>query len=179
MYTYKELQSLGRAWLNHFAQVEFVGEIEISEDEISKLCPSVGQYLDRAGWDEDIRAALAVAVVNLAFYSSEETGVEGFRWPALQKLLGYYLEDDQRWQQDVGEPVLRLLREYFHAEDTGTAFRFVSPIMQQAGVPAKLDRRFAQFLARLLQPTGITSPLMITKPAALSLRIKCQRRRDS
>jgi hypothetical protein len=134
--------------------VEFIGEIEISEDDLSKLCPSVGKYLERAGWDEDIRAALAVAVVNLAFYSSEETGLGSFRWLALQKLLGHYLEDDQRWQREVGEPVLRLLKEYFHAEDTGTAFRFVSPIMQQAGVPAKLGRRFAQFLVRLLQSYG-------------------------
>ena len=154
MYTYQELQGLGQKWLKHFAQVEFVGEIEISEDEISQLCPSVGQYLDRAGQNENIRAALVVAVVNLAFYSPQETGMESFRWLALQKLLGHYSEDDQRWQREVGEPTLRLLKEYFHAEDTGTAFRFVSPIMQQAGVPARLDRRFAQFLARLLQYYG-------------------------
>ncbi len=154
MYTYDELQRLGQAWLSHFAQVEFVGEIEISEDDISKLCLSVGRYLDRAAWDEDIRAALTVAVVNLAFYSPKETDLESFRWLALQKLLGIYLEDAQRWQREIGEPVLRLLKEYFQAEDTGTAFRFVSPIMQQAGVPARLDRRFAQFLARLLQSYG-------------------------
>jgi hypothetical protein len=54
----------------------------------------------------------------------------------------------------VGEPILRLLKEHFHVEDIAGPYRYVRPIMQQAGVPAKLDRRFAQFVVRLLRLYG-------------------------
>jgi hypothetical protein len=152
--SYTELKQRSREWLDGFSEIEFVGEIDVSEEEVSEMCASLGPYLDRARWDEHIRAALTVAVVNLAYYSPQDVGEAGFRWLALRKLLGRHSEDDGLWRNGVGEPILRLLKEHFQAEDTGVAYRFVTPIMRQAGVPVQLDRRFAQFVVRLLRDYG-------------------------
>ncbi|HEX8494411.1 MAG TPA: hypothetical protein VF658_16325 [Pyrinomonadaceae bacterium] len=155
MFNYMELKERGRKWLDDFSEIEFVGEIEVPEEEVSEVCASIGRFLHRAKWDDEhIRAALAVAVVNLAFYSPQDVGEEGFRWLALHKLLGHHAEDGNLWEREVGEPVLRLLKDHFHVEDIPGPYRYVRPVMQQVGVPAKLDRRFAQFVVRLLRLYG-------------------------
>jgi len=155
LFNYTELKERGREWLDDFSEIEFVGEIEVPEAEVSEVCASIGRFLHRAKWDDEhIRAALAVAVVNLAFYSPQDVGEEGFRWLALHKLLGHHAEDGNLWEREVGEPVLRLLKDQFHVEDIPGPYRYVRPVMQQVGVPAKLDRRFAQFVVRLLQSYG-------------------------
>lgn len=154
MYPYEELKRRGREWLGNFEDVEFVGEVELPETDVDDLCLSLGRYLNRAGWDEDLRAALSVAVVNLAYYSPQELGEEGFRWLVLRRLLGHPTKDVHMWEQEVGSPVLRLLKDRFNSEDIGGAYRYVRPIMQQAGVPARLDRRFAQLVTHILGSYG-------------------------
>src|SRR6266404_306533 len=116
LYDLETIKNRGREWRNSFPDAGFVGEIEVSEHEIEELCPAVWKFVSRASWDEDICAALAVIVVNLAYYHPEEMG-EGFRWHVLHKLSGHRSEDVHVWQQEIGEPILRLLGRYFHAQD--------------------------------------------------------------
>lgn len=153
MYDLDTIKSRGREWRKGFADTQFVGELEVSESEIKQLCPAVGKWIFRASWDEDICAALAVAVVNLAYYYPEEVG-DGFRWHVLHKLLGRKSKDVHVWQEQIGEPVLRLLGRHFQAKDIPGPFRYVRPIMLQAGVPARLADRFAHFFLELVQSYG-------------------------
>lgn len=154
MYDLDSIKSRGREWRNSFPDAGFVGELEVSEQEIKQLCPAVRKFINRASWDEDICAALAVTVVNLAYYYPEEMD-EGFRWHVLHKLLGRRSEDVHLWQHEIGEPVLRLLEKYFRAQDIPGPFRYVRPIMLQAGVPSRLADRFAQFFLELVKFYGL------------------------
>ena len=79
MYHRDTIKSRGREWRNSFPDAGFVGELEVSEQEIKELSPAVWNFVTRASWDEDICAAIAVVVVNLAYYHPKEMG-EGFRW---------------------------------------------------------------------------------------------------
>ncbi|MCU1267566.1 MAG: hypothetical protein JWM21_3884 [Acidobacteria bacterium] len=154
MYDLATIKTRGQEWISRFRDVGFVGDLEVSEHEISELAPSVGKYTGRAGWDDEICAALAVVVVNLAYYSPDEIE-EGFRWQVLHKLFGRPLQDVNLWQEEIGGPILRLLSRHFYVEDLPGPFRYVRPIMLQAGVPARLGNAFAAFFVELIRTYGI------------------------
>src|SRR5437762_2837002 len=84
--TLEDLKNLGREWREDFLGVEFVGELEVTEQEVQDVCGVAGKYLSHS-WNEDFRAALTVAVINLAYYASTDIG-ESFRWQVLGR-LGY------------------------------------------------------------------------------------------
>ncbi len=146
IHTLEDLRQFGRDCRESFVGLEFVGELEVSEQEVHDVCRVAGKYL-RHSWNEDFRAALAVAVVNLAYYASSEIG-ESFRWQVLSK-LGYDQENTPLWEQSVGAPILQVLAKYFEEEDVRGPMRYVRPIMRQAGVPARLVNRFAVFFQSL------------------------------
>ena len=154
MYDLATIKTRGREWLDRFRDVGFIGDLEVSEKEINDLAPSVGKFAARASWDDEVCAVLAVVVVNLAYYSSDENE-EGFRWQVLSKLFGRPLQDVNLWQEEIGAPILRLLSRYFYVEDFPGPFRYVRPIMLQAGVPDRLRKAFAAFFVELVQTYGL------------------------
>jgi hypothetical protein len=155
LYDLATIKTRGRQWIGSFRDVGFVGDLEVSEKEINELAPSVGRYTGRAALDDEICAALAVVVVNLAYYSPDEIE-EGFRWQVLHKLFGRPLQDVNLWQEQIGGPILRLLGRHFYVEDLPGPFRYVRPIMLQAGVPDRLRKAFAAFFVELVRTYGLT-----------------------
>ena len=149
--TLEDLKARGREWRRRFSEVEFIGELEISEREVVDVCRLAGKYLSNS-WNEDFCAALAVAVVNLAYYASAEIG-DSFRWQVLER-LGYPDNNTQLWEHRVGAPTLRVLEKYFGEADVPGPHRYVRPIMRQAGVPARLVNRFAAFFLQLTEEHG-------------------------
>ena len=150
----EEIRSRGRIWLDAFREIDFVGDLEVSEREIDDLTPLLGKVIERASWDDEICAALAVVVVNLAYYSSNDTE-ESFRWHVLKKLFARPLQDVNLWQDRIGAPVLRILKRHFYVDDLPGPFRYVRPIMLQAGVPTKLSNAFAAFFVALSKKYGL------------------------
>lgn len=153
-YDLHKLKASGNHWIRCFPDIGLVGDLEVSKEEIDALAVSLGRFASRAGWDEEVCAALTVVVVNLAYYSPDEID-EGFRWQVLHKLFGQPMQDVNFWQDQIGSPVLRLLKRHFYVEDIPGPFRYVRPIMLQAGVPARLSNAFATFFLGLSQRYGL------------------------
>jgi hypothetical protein len=154
LYSLQQIKACGTDWIRSFSDIGLIGDLEVSAREIDELAVSLGRFISRADWDEQVCAALAVVVVNLAYYSPEEID-EGFRWQVLHKLFGQPLQDINLWQDRIGRPVLRLLKRHFYVEDIPGPFRYVRPIMLQAGVPARLSNAFANFFVALSKRHGL------------------------
>jgi hypothetical protein len=156
MYNLFQLKEKGAEFRRRFSEVDFVGEIEITEIELNILCSSLWKSIDRIYCDPDLRALLTTVVVNLAYYTREECDSESFRWLVLKKLSNSSIEDHGLWAEYVGLPTLRTLEEHFQVRDIpGRAYRFVRPIMQQAGVPYSTIPQFVNFFLQLERQYGI------------------------
>lgn len=152
MYSLEKLKKLGLEWRQRFSEIEFVGEIEVDEADVRRLCPSLGKCLEDNTHDENFCSAMTVAVVNLAHYY-QPNAFDGFRDQALAE-FGHPNEDTAFWQREIGEPVLRILVKYFGETDTARSWRFVAPIMRQAGVPGTQIGRLTQFLLYITDQFG-------------------------
>lgn len=150
MYGLEELKARGRMWRHEFSKLNFIGELEVDEQEVARLCHSLGRYLLYSS-DEDFCSALTVAVVNLAYFVAEEDD-DGFRFMVLRR-LGVPI-DDSYWENHVGAPILRLLIKYFNEENSYGPYRYVRPIMRHAGIPARAINQFAGFFSRLVNDYG-------------------------
>jgi hypothetical protein len=148
---WERLKNLGRDWRSQFKTIEFLGEIEVQPSTIEEVCHAVGEYLHLSAVNEDFRATLAVTVVNLA-YDAEEDTPQSFREHVLSK---FGLDADTSvWEEQVGKPVVKLLEKYFHEHPTEGPYRYVTPILRQAGVPARSVDRFSSFFLQLIQQLG-------------------------
>lgn len=151
LYRLKELQSQGREWRRQFDELLFVGQLPIEEAEVEQLCASLGRYPQQPQQDEDFWAVATVAVVNLAYYSVSDDR-DAFCGFALKKLNHL---PDRFWNDSFGPSILRILKVYFGEKERTGPYRYVSPIMRQAGVPARSLPQFSAFLKRLTRRHGL------------------------
>ena len=95
--------------------------------------------------------------VNLAYYTREDCSSDSFRSFVLRRLSNSAVsEDTSLWGDYIGFPTLQTLVEHFDAEDIpGRPYRYVRPIMQQAGVPFSTINQFVNFFLQLAQQYGV------------------------
>lgn len=148
------LKILGNEYRQKFDDIDFVGEIEISEEELGEMCDLLWKNLHYIKYDENLRALLTVATVNLAFYTREDYNSNSFRWLVVHKFSNTYKEDVQLWQEEFGSPIIQTLKKHFQSEDRPGPHRYVRPILEQAGVPVSSINQFAQFFEQLFSNYG-------------------------
>lgn len=148
---WERLKKLGRDWRSQFQTIEFLGEIEVEPTTIEGICQAAGEFLQMATVDEDFRATLAVTVVNLA-YDAEENTLQSFREHVLSKFG--LVADTGVWEEQIGKPVVGLLEAYFRDPPIVGPYRYVTPILRQAGVPARSAYRFSIFFRELIEHIG-------------------------
>lgn len=148
---WERLKRLGRHWRSQFHSIEFLGEIEVEQATIEEICCALSEYLQMATDDEDFRTTLAVTVVNLA-YDAEENALRSFREHVLIKFR--LPVDTEVWEEQIGQPVVELLEKYFREHPTFGPYRYVTPILRQAGVPARSTHRFSSLFRELIQQIG-------------------------
>jgi hypothetical protein len=147
-------KSLGAEWRARFATVAFVGEIEVDEALVEELRDlfRYGQVWSQRTQDQDVRVAFAVLVVNLAYYApSDQTKKSLSRWVCDR--LGCEFSS-RTWEDQIGDPVTRVLAEHFDVELRSGSYRYVTPINQQAGINAAAVKTFGATLYSLLRTFG-------------------------
>ncbi len=102
--------------------------------------------------DEDVRVAFAVLVVNLAYYAQAEQESKSLSHLVCDRLGLPYSQ--HTWEDEIGNPVARTLGDYFALEPRSGAFRYVSPINQQAGLNAASLKIFGTTLRELILRFG-------------------------
>lgn len=105
--TLTQFKQLGREWIEQFDTIEFAGEIDVTEDELEHICSTAGRHLGHA-WDEEYRAALTVAVINIAYHATSDVH-NSFRRHVLSR-LGFDESDTNKWDREIGPAVLRVLK---------------------------------------------------------------------
>lgn len=144
---------LGTKWLLLFREkkLEFVGEIQLDAEELRNLCGVL-----RRDYGESQRpefcSALTVAVINLAYYSSKDLDTGRFTEYVLSQLAPD--SDGRFWREYIGKPVTHMLESYFQVESRSGSHRYVTPIKQQAGIPASAENSFLKFFCELLHNYG-------------------------
>lgn len=128
-----------------------MGEIEMTEDEIQEVLPALSKFIFELILSDDLAALLSVVAVNLAFYSEENSN--GFR-PYVLRSFGFDPNETLIWEDQIGTPVLRLLKEQFQAEEKEGPYKYVRPILEQAGVSARSRQQFVDFFLALINSCG-------------------------
>lgn len=154
MINLKKLKSIGSEYRKSLGEVDFAGEIEISEESLDELCNSLRENLHFIKHDENLQALLSVVTVNLAYYTREDYNSNSFRWLVLQKLSNSPKKDNKLWEEQFGFPIFRTLQKYFHIENKVGPHRYVRPILEQAGVPVSSINQFLQFFEQLFSKYG-------------------------
>lgn len=149
-----ELKQIGQSYLERFDEVDFVGEIEVTEAELDAYMPALWKAIFQTGMKDDLRALLTVVVVNLAYYSRADFDTKSFRWLVLNRLSNSELRDVRIWEDFVGSPVLSVLKGYFGAKDVPGPNKYVRPILQQAGVSENTRPQFVSFFCQLINRLG-------------------------
>ncbi|MGD9588735.1 MAG: hypothetical protein AB7Q37_03355 [Pyrinomonadaceae bacterium] len=149
-----ELKQIGQSYLEKFDEVDFVGEIEVTEAELDAYMPALWKAIFQTGMKDDLRALLTVVVVNLAYYSRDDFDTRSFRWLVLNRLSNSDLQDVRVWEEHIGSPVLNLLKHHFGAADVPGPNKYVRPILQQAGVSENTRPQFVTFFCQLINRLG-------------------------
>lgn len=141
-------------WLKLFQTktLEFVGEIQIDPDELEELCLALNRDWNHR-YREEFTAALAVATVNLAYFSSREFQTNHFPQYVLEK-LHWQQQGQTFWENEIGSPVISLLEKYFQSVRRTGPGRYAIPIKEQAGVPASVEPQFLKLFCSLIHQHG-------------------------
>lgn len=154
----EELRQLGAAWRQQFRSCHFVGEIQLDERQSLGFWQQLRPFvfgLEGSLHARDLQAAVAVVISNLAYYYEPPGGDEaqGFVDYVMRPLSMAGRADTQSfWERNLGEPVRILLESelgYEEPEDNWGSYRYVRPILRQAGVPRSQLPQFAQWYRRL------------------------------
>jgi hypothetical protein len=155
MPTIDEIAKIGADYLDQFGRVDFLGEIEIPRDQLDTYCTLLWKCLPNLTGYNEHSALLAAVVVNLAFYNRDELDSESFRAFVLSKLQGRRCSELTDWNDSIGPATLRVLKQYFKSEDREGPYRYVRPVMEQAGVSFSVLPQFVYFFTKLVSQGGL------------------------
>lgn len=146
-----------RVLIEKFQRVKFIGEIELSSEDIRKLTNFITTELDRDPrrglrlLRQTVPATIAAFLVWQGIMEYEE----GDYWTSALSAIGL---GEPRWQQELGEAFISFLRRMdlseFPIED---ALRFVTPILLHGGIPQKcLDQFFDHVIMDMVEFNLVT-----------------------
>ncbi len=146
-----------RVLVEKFQKVKFIGEIELSSEDIRKLTSFITTELDR-----DPRRGLRLlrqrapgTIAAFLVWQGIMEYAEGDYWTPALRAIGL---EEPRWQQELGEAFIGFLRRMnlpeFPIED---ALRFVTPILLHGGIPQRcLDRFFDDIIMDMVEFNLVT-----------------------
>ncbi len=135
----------------HDLQPTFLGELPVAEKDLPELFFQVRKAFD-PGLSDAVRACTALAAVHAAVHASEDHS----------SYIGLFFErlgvpiDVVTWNQTYGPAILQFLIDHFDEVDRPGGFRYVRPILNQAGISYRAMPAFARFLGKLLQTSGMS-----------------------
>jgi hypothetical protein len=146
------LNSRGCEYLSAIRELQptFLGELPVPEKDLTELFLRIRQTFD-PGLSDAVRACTAVAAVHAAVHASED---QSSYLEVFFERLGTS-EEVTTWNQNYGPAVLRFLVDHFDEIDRPGGFRFVRPILNQAGISYRAMPAFAKFLSRLVGVSGM------------------------
>lgn len=153
---WESIKSKGREYRALFPDVDFIGEIDVAEEELNELSRHLWNFAESKTNDRDFGAALTVFVVNLAYFNRTSIESNSFRWYVLRTLSGRDVEDVKLWQDAIGSVTERVLKEHFNISPVPGPHRYVRPLLQQAGIPLSLHNQFAEFFFHLYRAGGLS-----------------------
>jgi hypothetical protein len=146
-----------RVLIEKFQRVKFIGEIELSSEDIRKLTNFINTELDR-----DPRRGLRLlrqrAPGTIAAFLVWQGIIgygEGDYWTSALRAIGL---DEPRWQQELGEVFISFLRRMDLPDlPIKDALRFVTPILLHGGIPQKcLDQFFDHVIMDMVEFNLVT-----------------------
>jgi hypothetical protein len=156
MTTTDRIRKLGSELRERFASVDFLGEIDLPEQELEELCRGLWKCQYQLSGLNDESAVLAAVVVNLAYYNRGEANFDSFRLFVLSKLQGRPCSDPALWESTIGGATLQVLKRHFGTEDVPGPYRYVRPVMEQAGVGYSVLSQFVRFFNGLTGKYGLS-----------------------
>lgn len=146
-----------RILVEKFQKVKFIGEIELSSEDIRTLTNFITTELDRdprRGLRLLRQRAPATIAAFLVWQGIMEYE-EGDYWTLALRAIGL---EEPRWQQEFGAAFINFLRRMdlpeFPIED---ALRFVTPILLHGGIPQKcLDQFFDHVIMDMVEFNLVT-----------------------
>ena len=146
-----------RVLVEKFQKIKFIGEIELSSEDIQKLINFITTELDpdpKHGLKllkQKAPGTIAAFLVWQGIIGYEE----GDYWTPALRAIGL---EEPRWQQELGEAFIGFLRRMnlpeFPIED---ALRFVTPILLHGGIPQRcLDRFFDDIIMDMVEFNLVT-----------------------
>lgn len=151
-----DIASLGRQWRTLAEEVDFLGEIALSEDELKSTFTALSRcHLPSLFWTPDTTFVVTVAAVNFAYYMCASDwgcgGESGFVGPYMQQLCC----EEKHWNERVGPAIGESIAEWARLPPRGPGgWRYVGPIREQAGLCQEQIPDFVEVLSRLRVDPG-------------------------
>jgi len=152
--TFEDLKNQGKQWRREFPNLEFLGQIEVSEELLGKLCLGLQKHY-RNSWNEDIRAALAaVETQEKSTYASIQkvktftppSNDPAFVFAQLSKNIENACMKARRYNLAAKGAILFLKTQDFRA--TGVEIKF----SRRSAIPNEIIKAAVPALRRLLEP---------------------------
>lgn len=131
------------------ARPVFLSELPVPPEDLKELFLRLRQSAD-PGRNDRLRACLAVAAVQAAVRAEgDETSYLDLFFKRLNCPSSITL-----WNDRYGPAILAFLKEHFDEVDRPGPFRYVRPILNQAGISNRTLPSFARFLSQLRAKCG-------------------------
>lgn len=149
---YPALCRTANEWKKLASDLDFLGEIALSQPELDGLLISIGRFHRRV--DEPLLAfVLSVAAVNWAFWRGvDEEESRSFIKSFMQHSVGY--NDSKEWDSVWGPAIETTICQWSKQQPRVGAYRYVGLILRHAGVPYAKIPKFAALLKELDRDIG-------------------------
>jgi hypothetical protein len=150
--TYDEIVKQSQAWRRNSKDLDFLGEIALTQEEVESFLSSIGPYHRRFA-EPDLAFALAVGAVNWAYWRGvEEEDFSGFRESFMAHTSGDV--DFREWDYVWGPAIEESICSWSGEPPRSGAYRYVGLVLRHAGVPHTKMSRFAELLKRVDEEIG-------------------------
>src|SRR5665213_354196 len=141
---YDALCSQATEWQHQASDLDFLGEIALSQSHLDQVLASLGRFHRRVD-EEPLAFALSVAAVNWAFWRGvDEENSRSFIESFMSHSLGHC--DSSAWQNVWGPAIETTICDWSKQSPRFGAYRYVGLILRHAGVPYTKIPKLAQLL---------------------------------
>jgi len=143
---YNDLCQQASQWMFEASDLDFLGEIALTQEELTPFQRALGRFHKRLG-ERELSFVLAVTAVNWAYWRGADDESSGFRKSFMTDLLGH--QDLRKWEDDWGPAIERAICGWSEQPRGAGAYRYVGLIYRHAGVPHVKIPQLAQLLKKI------------------------------
>jgi len=149
---YDKLCRLSREWRQKAEDLDFLGEVALSQSDAESLLSLLGAFHRRVS-EPELSFALAVAAVNWAYWRGvDEENAKSFRDSFMVHAIGQ--TDHRGWDVLWGPAIERSICDWCGEPPRSGTYRYVGLILRHAGVPKSKIQALAEMLENIDNTIG-------------------------